>query len=77
MDMPGRTVLYSQYNALMHNQRGPVLEPKVSDEVRPKQDAAKSDTENRVRVAVVDSDEFATESYVLKSKSFRTFKFCL
>lgn len=73
MDLPGCIILHGQHNALVHDQRGPVLEPPVSDEVRPKQDTAKSDTENCVRVAVVDSDEFAIEPNVFKSKFFKTF----
>lgn len=56
----------------MHDQRGPVLEPEVPDEIRPEQDAAESDTENRVRVAAVDRDESAAEPHVFKSKSSRT-----
>jgi len=68
MDMSGRVVLHRQYNALVHDQRGPVLEPEVSDEIWPEQDATKGDTKDRVRVVVVDSDEFATKSHVLKSK---------
>jgi len=68
MDMSGRVVLYRQYNALVHDQRGPVLEPEVSDEIWPEQDAAKGDTEDRVRVVAVDSDEFAAKPNVLKSK---------
>lgn len=57
----------------MHDQRGPVPEPEVSDEVRPKQDAPTSDTENRVRVAVVDSHEPAAEPHVLESKCLHVF----
>lgn len=51
----------------MHDQRGPVLEPEVPDEVRPEQDAPAGDTENRVRVAAVDRHEFAAEPHVLES----------
>jgi len=35
MDMSGRVVLHRQYNALVHDQRGPVLESAVSDEIWP------------------------------------------
>lgn len=55
----------------MHDQRGPLLEPQVSDEVWSEQDAQKSYTENRVRMVVVDSDELATEPHVFKSKIFQ------
>jgi len=68
MDMSGRVVLHRKYNALVHDQRGPVLELEISDEIRPEQDAAKGDTEDRVRVVAVDSHEFAAEPHVLKSK---------
>lgn len=77
MDMSGRVVLYRKHNALVHDQRGPVLEPKVSDEIRPEQDAAKGDIEDRVRVVAVDSDEFATEPHVLKSKFYKLYVYCM
>lgn len=54
----------------MHDQRGPLLEPKVSDEIRPEQDAAASDIENRVRMAAVDRYESAAKPHVFKSKSY-------
>jgi len=68
VDMSGRVVLHRKYNALVHYQRRPVLEPEVSDEIRPEQDAAKGDTEDRICVVAVDSYEFAAEPHVLKSK---------
>lgn len=52
----------------MHDQRGPVPEPQISDEIRPEQDPQESDTENRVRVAAVDRHEPAAEPNVFKSK---------
>lgn len=66
--MSGRVVLHGKYNALVYDQRGPVLEPEVSYEIWPEQDATKGDTEDRVRVVAVDSYEFAAKPHVLKSK---------
>lgn len=75
--MPGRVILHRKHNALVHDQCGPVLEPEVSDEIRPEQDAAKGDTEDRVRVVAVDSDEFAAEPHVLKSKFSKLNSYCI
>lgn len=68
--MSGRAVLHGEHNAPVHDQRGPVPEPQISDEIRPEQDPETSDTENRVRVAAVDRHEPAAEPYVFKSKWF-------
>jgi len=68
MDMSGRVVLHRQHNALVHDQRRPVLELEVSYEIWPEQDAEKGDTEDRICVVAVYSDEFAAEPHVLKSK---------
>lgn len=77
MDMSGRVVLHCQHNALVHDQRGPVLELEVSHEIWPKQDATKGDIEDRVRVVAVDSDELATEPHVLKSKFPKLYVYCI
>jgi len=50
----------------VHNQRGPVPEPEISDEIRSEQDTQESDTENCVRVATVNRHEFTTVPHVLK-----------
>lgn len=68
LDMPGRTVLHSIHNAPMYNQRGQVPILEVPHEVRQEQVQAKSNLEDNLRLATIDSHESTPKPNVFQSE---------
>jgi hypothetical protein len=61
-----RSILY--HHASLHNLHRPIFVPSISDALRSQQDSEASRTENFLRLAAVNCDEFAVELNVLEGK---------
>lgn len=80
LDLPRRTVLHREYNALVHHKRGPLSESALPDEVWTQQDQEASYSEDQFRVDPQHRDQSALKSHVLQGKlrlSRCTIKFSL
>lgn len=66
LDLPRRSLLHREHNALVHHKRGPLPESTLPDEVWTQQDQEAGHSEDQFRVDPQHRDQSALEPHVLQ-----------